>query len=329
MPYLNKLLAYNPVFYWVGPYAALTDILTEELEDNFPYNQGTLILWAKSDTWGGADSQVLIDFNRAANPYSDIRVWRSAPNTVACSYTAAGAGRTLSGSVSGSEWLPIFFQWDTNGHSLATKINFAAKQTLAVPLLGPMSEISLAQLIVSFTGQLQYIALYDTLLADEVLSDLEVMVADVGKSVFTLIDYDSEKTAVQIHHVALTAGNFAATETLLDALRDATAAITLGNMAHTRYGNEDLLSVTPASDEQAQREAKWLVSYHDTTSLKSYSVEIGTADFDQLDPNDRKHAHIGDAGLVDAFVTAFEAVAKSPTGGAVVVDEITLVGRNV
>jgi hypothetical protein len=153
--------------------------------------------------------------------------------------------------------------------------------------------------------------------------------ADKGVSYFSQIDYDSEVTSFNIHHVALTAGNFAATETLLDSLRDAMAAITLGNVSKTRYGNEDLLSITPASAVTAQRELKWLVSYHDITSLLRYSVEIGCADTDQLDPNDRAHAEIGDAGLVDAFITAFEAVAKSPTGGAVVVDEITLVGRPV
>lgn len=153
--------------------------------------------------------------------------------------------------------------------------------------------------------------------------------ADKGYSAFQQTDYDGEKTTFGINHVALTAGNYAATETLLDSLRDAMAAITLGTVSETRYGNTDLLSITLPSDQAAQRELKWLVAYHDTTSLKRYSVEIGCADTDQLDPNDRAHAEIGDAGLVDAFITAFEAVAKSPTGGACVVDEITLVGRRI
>lgn len=153
--------------------------------------------------------------------------------------------------------------------------------------------------------------------------------ADKGYSSFSLLDYDGESTSFGINHVALTAGNYAATETLLDALRDAAAQMTLGTMAKTHYGNTDLLSITLPSDMAAQRELKWLISYHDTTSLKRYSVELGTADIDQLDPNDRAHAEIGDGGIVDGFIAAFEAVVKSPTGGAVVVDEITLVGRRV
>lgn len=153
--------------------------------------------------------------------------------------------------------------------------------------------------------------------------------ADKGQSTFTQLDYDGEATTFSINHVALTAANYAATETLLDALRDAAAAITLGTMSKTQYGNADLLTITLPSDKAAQRELKWMIQYHDAVSLKRYKCELGCADTDQLDPNDRAHAFIGDELLVDAFIAAFEAVAKSPTGGAVVVDEITLAGRRV
>lgn len=153
--------------------------------------------------------------------------------------------------------------------------------------------------------------------------------ADKGVFSVTYLDYDGEASNVRLPFVALTAGNFAATETALDALRDAITAITLGTMSKTVYGNEDLVSITKAAVSDAQRELKWLVQYHDTTSLKRYSCELPTADPAQLDAGDRLHANIGDAGVVDAFVTAFEAIIKSPTNGAVVVDEITLVGRNV
>jgi hypothetical protein len=72
-----------------------------------------------------------------------------------------------------------------------------------------------------------------------------------------------------------------------------------------------------------------LVQYHDSTTGRKYSVELPTADPAMIDPNDRAHAAIGDAGPVDAFITAFEAVVISRDGNAVVVDEITLVGRRV
>jgi hypothetical protein len=145
----------------------------------------------------------------------------------------------------------------------------------------------------------------------------------------TLIDYDSEKTTVKLHVPAVTAVNFAAQETLKDALRDAIAQMTLGTSNRTEYGNADLLSVDPPDDVNAQREDKWLVSFRDTVNNKRGSFEIGTADRDQLDPNDRKHAHIGDGLIVDGFVDAVEAVVLSVDGNAIEVQEITLVGRNI
>jgi len=143
----------------------------------------------------------------------------------------------------------------------------------------------------------------------------------------TLTDYDGEKTTVRLHTAALTAGNFDAQVTLMDALRDAIGQMTLGVLHKTVYANNDLLSNSSATDMGAQREMKWLVSWHDAVTLQKGSTEIGTADTDQLDPNDRAHAHIGDAGIVDDFVDDFEAVVKSLAGNAVVIDEITLVGR--
>jgi hypothetical protein len=104
-----------------------------------------------------------------------------------------------------------------------------------------------------------------------------------------------------------------------------------GVLTKTEFGNVDHPFVGPSEDETAQRELKWLVQYHNTTTNKKYRVELPCADMAQLDPNDRAHAHIGDAGVVDAFVTAFEAFVKPEDNpaNAVEVDEITLVGRRL
>jgi len=136
-------------------------------------------------------------------------------------------------------------------------------------------------------------------------------------------------TSTGVKVAALTAANFDAQAILRNALEAAIEGIVIGVVQRQSLGNEVIASISPSSDTAAQRESKWLVDYHDTTSLKRYSVEIGTADPDQLDAQDRAHAEIGDEDVVDAFITAFEAYVLSPTGGAVVVDEITWVGRNV
>lgn len=151
--------------------------------------------------------------------------------------------------------------------------------------------------------------------------------AEKGFSSQTWTDYDGEHSNVRVHCVPLTAANFDAQATLRAALNVAVANITLGVLHKNMYGGEDLVSNNKATDVAAQRELKWLVSYIDDTTMTKYSIEIPTADVAQLDPNDRAHAEIGDAGVVDAFVTAFEAFARSPVGNSVTVEEITLVGR--
>ncbi len=61
---------------------------------------------------------------------------------------------------------------------------------------------------------------------------------------------------------------------------------------------------------------------------KQFNVEIGTADFtvDNL-PNNGDEADLTEASIA-AFVTAFEAIARSPYGGAVNVTQILAVGRS-
>jgi len=153
--------------------------------------------------------------------------------------------------------------------------------------------------------------------------------ADKGYDVQTWADYDGEHSAVRMRTAAITAANFDAQAVLRASLHVATAGIVVGVLNKNAYGNEDIVSLDKASDDAAQRELKWLVGYHDATTLKRGSYEIPTADTDQLDPNDRAHAHIGDADVVDAYITAAEAFFKTGDGNAIVIDEITLVGRRV
>lgn len=149
----------------------------------------------------------------------------------------------------------------------------------------------------------------------------------------TFMDYDSELSNVRFILPEWTALNFAAqladVDTFMGAIAGLPAAMSMGTMHKYTYGNEILSSITPPNDAEAQRELKYLVSYHDTTSLARFSLEIPCADTDVLDPDDRKHANIGDAGDVDAWVAAFQDLCLTPDGGVPVVDEITLVGRRV
>lgn len=150
-----------------------------------------------------------------------------------------------------------------------------------------------------------------------------------SRATLSYADYDSEVGTVSLRGADLTAVNFDAQVTALATLAASIASITLGAQLSNTLARNNIVGIGPASDPAAQRETKWLVQYHDDVTFKRYTAEIPCADHDQLDPNDRAHAHIGDGSVVDQFVTDFEAFVVSEAGNAVTIDEITLVGRNV
>lgn len=149
--------------------------------------------------------------------------------------------------------------------------------------------------------------------------------------VFGLRDHTGERSSVKIYNGAITAGTIAGFLTQFGALRTAIDGITLGTVETEMWvGDKTLLSSDLPADENAQRETKWLVRYHDTVTQKKYTFEIPTA---KLTGN--LQANSGKANLAStemaAFVTAFETIARSPDSdvNAVAVDEIIHVGRNI
>lgn len=146
----------------------------------------------------------------------------------------------------------------------------------------------------------------------------------------TYRDYGGEESVVKFHTVPLegAAEDWDTEEAKRTAITTAIGNITLGILAGDGFRQGNVISLLKPASTAAQRELKWWVQYHDTVTLKKFRMEIPCADTAQLDPDDRGHANIGDAGVVDAFVTAFQANAKTPDGGSPIVDEITLVGKN-
>ena len=142
-------------------------------------------------------------------------------------------------------------------------------------------------------------------------------------------DYDGEVSTVRVGVEELTALNFDAQVALGVTFMDTIAGITLGLKTGFQHMNDTKTVLGPSSDVDAQRERKWLVQWHDGITFKRYTTEIPCADLAQLDPNDRGNANIGDAGVVDAFVAAWEAYVITPDGNTAIVDEISHVGRNV
>lgn len=151
------------------------------------------------------------------------------------------------------------------------------------------------------------------------------------ESIFTILDYSNEKSTTKIHNGDITAVSIAGFLTQFGALRDAIADIIRGEIATEAWvGDRTVLTSTPPTDEEASREAKWLVRYVGNTSDKVYTLEIATplktgnmlpmSDFADLTSTD-----------MAAFVTAFEALARTPDDDTetVTVQSIQFVGRNL
>lgn len=127
----------------------------------------------------------------------------------------------------------------------------------------------------------------------------------------------------------------------LTALRNAVTGITDG-LAVRQQLNLVTVSASPsakASESDSKRGQKWLVTAYDNTAtlgtvanpsyFKVFSYEIPTADFDMRENNDNVVYSDGNmrvtgasATAMQAFVDAFQAFVKSPTGGDLVITEI-------
>lgn len=147
---------------------------------------------------------------------------------------------------------------------------------------------------------------------------------------FTFLDFSEEKSSMSFHFGPITALTIAAFLTQFAALRTATENIALGELSDDQWvGDSTNYAAAAPTDPNAQRERKWLVQYEGTTSHTLYTTTIPTAN---LAGTDFLVPGTDEADLttteIAAFVTAFEAIAKTPYQEAVNVINIYAVGRN-
>lgn len=152
-------------------------------------------------------------------------------------------------------------------------------------------------------------------------------------SAFEFLDRSNEKSTFKVFNGAITAVSIAGFLTDFGALKAATAAITRGEISREAWtGDNTTFAVTPPDDNFAQRESKFLVTYQGDTSAKLFTTTIPTADLEVVTfgPNSDDLV-LDDAGVVAAFVTAFEQLARTPDSDqeTVTVIRIRAVGRNI
>lgn len=161
-----------------------------------------------------------------------------------------------------------------------------------------------------------------------------------GSYSLSLRDYSNEISSVQVNIGTVTLLNFAALLTAMGNFKTAADGITLGVLASDIFvASGGPLSASVPTDKNAQVEDKWLIVYHDNTQFlddpvnaipnpgwqKIFRNELPTPDR-TLVVNHTDYVDLT-AGAVATFVTAFQALVKSPYGGDSVIDYIKYVGR--
>lgn len=164
-----------------------------------------------------------------------------------------------------------------------------------------------------------------------------------GRYNLRLLDHSNEGSNFEVQTGAVTAVSLPGLLTQIGTFRGAVDGITDGTIQKESLKVFDTpLGNTPPVSDVSHRERKWLVRYEDTTAFFDDPVNaipneafgrVYTFSIPCADPAGKLLANSDMADLADAaiaaFVTAFEAMGRSPAGGAVNVLSIELVGRNL
>lgn len=141
-------------------------------------------------------------------------------------------------------------------------------------------------------------------------------------------DYGNESTRFGFRMVQMTSANFDAQVALQDALQTAVNNVSLGTFSGKSLQAVDVPTGAKASVVNAQREAKWRVTYTDDVDpIGDGSFEIAMPDLSLLIADTGKMDISGGAGA--ALVTAIENAVVSSLGNAVTVLTVIHVGRNI
>jgi len=155
-------------------------------------------------------------------------------------------------------------------------------------------------------------------------------------TVWTQRDATGEPTSHTVYADEITAVSLPGFLTALGNYQTALLGIANGVLAKTSWGEETIVSNAVPSNPNVQREAKLLVQYQGVMTEKPYTLSIGCIDFATLvflpGAGDAVafEAANGASAAIQAWVTAFEALASAPDdeAEAVVVTGMRFVGRS-
>lgn len=161
-------------------------------------------------------------------------------------------------------------------------------------------------------------------------------------------DYNGEKSSLNVNLQDIDAAgtNYGSVTQDLDEVKDAILPLIRGVVRYAQLGVQFPESAAAVTDKEAAREAKWLVTYKDTTQFlgaantvanpgfgKLFTFEIPTANRSLLS-NNRDELDLGVAGVGQTAKLALEPNIRSPFNRTAVtptneVVSIKYVGRNI
>lgn len=148
---------------------------------------------------------------------------------------------------------------------------------------------------------------------------------------FSFIDVAQQPSSFSVYNGVITAVSLPGFLTELGDLRTATDAISLCTLSDEKWvGDETALSNVVPTDHYARREIKLRVNYQGNDTGKLFHVTVPGPDIANLDYSG-EDVNIADAGIMAAWVAAFEAIARSPNDDTenVTVVSAKIVGRNL
>lgn len=151
---------------------------------------------------------------------------------------------------------------------------------------------------------------------------------------FSFLDFSRETASMQVHvDEGATTVNSALTGTTGTTIGDIYGVLTAMCYADTIISRGvtgvNRLGATAPADADAQREKKWLVSYHDTVTFARYNFEIPCArtDTEAWFNSGSDELNLANTTVAN-WVTIFEANVVSPDYNPISIDSIRFVGRN-
>lgn len=154
-----------------------------------------------------------------------------------------------------------------------------------------------------------------------------------SKVQLTFLDYSLEKSRVEFYMPEGSAANIEGIISESDFQTAGSVAATIAGLSLCTPIGEAVVASNNKSAETrpgskyAQRELALLITYSDNVTGNNYHISVPGPDWENLAGADGETVNTAAVGWT-AFVTAFEAHAKSPDGNAVTVVTGRLVGRN-